>query len=60
MVTTPGAEAFTRAEFVIDDGVRGLRQTADHPLPTTTLRRSTPSDEQIVADTIREETHGSA
>ncbi|MBW8732433.1 MAG: alkaline phosphatase D family protein [Terrabacter sp.] len=60
VVTTPGAEAFTRAEFVIDDGVRGLRQTADHPLPTTTLRRSTPSDEQIVADTIREETHGSA
>jgi alkaline phosphatase D len=60
VVTTPGAEAFTRAEFVIDDGVRGLRQTADHPLTATTLRRSTPSEEQIVADTIREETHGSA
>ncbi|WP_083707087.1 alkaline phosphatase D family protein [Intrasporangium flavum] len=60
VVTTPGAEAFTRAEFVIDDGVRGLRQTADNPLPASaSLRRSTPTDEQVVADTIREETHGS-
>ena len=64
VVTTPGADAFTRAEFVLDDGVRGLRQTVDNPLPPATARRSgptaspAPTDEQIVADTIREETHG--
>jgi alkaline phosphatase D len=58
VVSSPGAEAFTRAEFVIDDGVRGLRQTADNPLPSLAARRAAPSDEQIIADTIREETHG--
>ena len=64
VVTTPGAEVFTRAEFVLDDGERGLRQTADNPLPATAARRSAvapvtaaPSDAQIVADTVREETH---
>ena len=58
VVSTPGAEAFTRAEFVIEDGVRGLRQTADNPLPSLAARRAAPSDDQIIADTIREETHG--
>ena len=60
-VTTAGAEAFTRAEFVIEDGVRGLQQTADSPLGSFARSRvAAPSDEQIVADTIREETHGAA
>lgn len=60
-VTTAGAEAFTRAEFVIEDGVRGLQQTADNPLGSVARSRvAAPSDEQIVADTIREETHGAA
>ena len=58
VVTAPNAEAFTRAEFVIDDGVRGLRQTLDNPLPSLAARRAAPSDDQIIADTIREETHG--
>ena len=66
-VTTPGAEVFTRAEFVLDDGERGLRQTADNPLPSPAARRSAvapvtvaPSDAQIIADTVREETHATA
>jgi len=59
VVTTPGAEVFTRATFVIEDGVRGLQRTADHPLPTRpALRSSLPSDAQIIEDTIREETGG--
>lgn len=74
-VKTPGAEVFTRAEFVIEDRVRGLQQTDDNPstpiaagATATSARTSAaksgaraaaaPSDEQIIADTIREETHG--
>lgn len=62
-VTTPGAEAFTRATFVIDDGERGLRQVQGSPLPPATQRSLAPggvSDAEKVADTIREETHGSS
>ena len=54
-VTTPGAEAFTRATFVIEDGVRGLQQEQAAPSPQL---RSGRSDEQKIADTIRAETHG--
>ena len=50
------AEAFTRATFVVDDGVRGMRKVADNPLPTTLARRAPRSEEQIIADTIEAET----
>jgi alkaline phosphatase D len=53
VVTTPDAEAFTRASFVIEDGVRGLNQTADSPIQS--VRRSAPSDDQIIEDTLRNE-----
>ncbi len=58
-VSVPGEQAFTRASFVVDDGVRGMRQVADNPLPLARADRSlrTPtSDAQIVADTIKAET----
>jgi len=53
-VTTPDAPIFTRASYVVEDGVRGMHQVADHPLPS--FARSGRSDEQVIADTIREET----
>ncbi len=58
-VTAPGAEAFTRATFVLEDQVRGLQQVQDNPLPADVTARMAPrTDEQKIADTIREETHG--
>jgi alkaline phosphatase D len=58
-VTQPGAPVFTRASFTLQDGVRGLQQTADNPLPARSLaRRALPGDEQVIADTVREETGG--
>lgn len=53
-VTTPGAEAFTRATFVLEDGVRGLQQVQAAPQPQL---RSARTDEQKIADTIASETH---
>ncbi|MBM6406074.1 alkaline phosphatase D family protein [Phycicoccus sp. CSK15P-2] len=53
-VTSPDAEVFTRATFVLEDGERGLRQVQDAPVPSL---RSARTDEQKIADTIREETH---
>lgn len=53
-VTSPGAPVFTRAQYVLEDGVRGMRQTASDPLLAT--RRQAPSDEKIVADTLEAET----
>ncbi|MDG4840864.1 hypothetical protein O7631_30430 [Micromonospora sp. WMMD967] len=38
----PGAPAYTRASFVIEDRVPGLHQTADNPLPSA-LRGAPPS-----------------
>ena len=55
-VTEAGAEVFTRAQFTIEDRVAGLQQTADNPLPTA--RVAARSKGQVIADTIREETHG--
>jgi alkaline phosphatase D len=55
LVTTPGAEVFTRRSYVIEDGVRGLQQTADAPAPVALAARP-PSAEQIIADTIAQET----
>ncbi|PRY53999.1 alkaline phosphatase D [Knoellia remsis] len=54
-VTTPGAEAFTRATFVIEDGVPGLQEVQAAPRPE---RMSSRTDAQKIADTIRAETHG--
>ncbi|KAA1425661.1 alkaline phosphatase D family protein [Nocardioides antri] len=55
-VSEPGAAAFTRATFVIEDGVRGLQAEG------TSLRsrrtNDAPDRERIVRDTIREETKG--
>ncbi len=50
------AAAFTRATFVVDNGVRGMRKVADNPLPAALAARAPRNDEQIVADTIEAET----
>jgi alkaline phosphatase D len=58
-VSVPGEQAFTRASFVVDDGVRGMRQVADNPLPTARADRSLRaprSDAAIIADTLEAET----
>lgn len=55
-VTTPGAEAFTRATFVVEDGSNRLEQVQSAPRASTL--RSARSDADKVADTIREELHG--
>ena len=56
VVTTPGSSVFTRRSYVLQDGVRGLVQTADQPLPAASLVNPRPSDAQIIADTIAQET----
>ena len=56
VVTAPGSSVFTRRSYVLQDGVRGLVQTADQPLPATSLVNPRPSDAQIIADTIAQET----
>lgn len=55
-VSVKGAAAFTRATFVVDDGVRGMRQTYDNPSP---LRSSFAprSDAQKIRDTLEAESH---
>lgn len=53
-VTSPGAPVFTRAQYVLEDEVRGMQQTASDPL--LAIRRQAPTDAQIIADTLREET----
>ena len=52
VVTTPDAAAFTRATYVVEDGVPGLQEVAANPRRT---RNAVPSDEQIIADTIEAE-----
>ena len=51
---------FTRARFVVDDGVPGMRQTFDNPLPTQGANlRALPAprtDAQKIADTLEAET----
>ncbi len=55
-VTTEGADVFTRRSYVVEDRVRGLQQTADNPLPASSAaRRRLPSDAEIIADTIEQE-----
>ena len=58
VVTTPGAEAFTRATFVLGDRERGLVQVQDAPMASAVARGTARSDADKVADTVREETHG--
>ncbi|WP_343900941.1 alkaline phosphatase D family protein, partial [Nocardioides aquaticus] len=56
-VTDRDAEAFTRAEWKVEDGVPGARRVSDSPLPAgSAARRRVPSDAEIVADTIEQET----
>jgi alkaline phosphatase D len=55
-VGVKGAAAFTRATFVVDDGVRGLRQTYDNPgrLRSALAPRS---DAQKIRDTLEAGSH---
>jgi alkaline phosphatase D len=55
VVTSPGSAVYTRRSYVLQDGVRGLVQTYDTPLPAQSLANARPSDEQIIADTIEQE-----
>jgi alkaline phosphatase D len=52
-VTTAGAEAHTRATFVIEDRVPGLHQIGDEPTPGSSLRAA-PGD--LGAATVEQET----
>ncbi len=55
-VSVPDAPAFTRASFVLDDGMRGMRQTSDNPVPAR--RALAPrSDAQKIRDTLAAESH---
>ncbi|HET8959402.1 alkaline phosphatase D family protein [Nocardioides sp.] len=62
-VTQPGAPVFTRAQFVVEDGVRGMNQTQDNP--SASVRRIGPSAQtapdpaQMVRNTLRDETGNS-
>jgi alkaline phosphatase D len=54
-VATPGAEAYTKATYVIEDGVPGLNQTYLRPYqPVSTLAAK--SDEQVIRETVEQET----
>ncbi len=55
-VKVKGAAAFTRASFVVDDGIRGMRQTVDSP--SAALSKLAPrTDAQKIRDTLRTESH---
>jgi alkaline phosphatase D len=53
-VTVKGAAAFTRARFVVDDGVRSARQTFNNP-SRTRATIAPRSDAEKIRDTIRTE-----
>lgn len=55
-VSEPGAPAFSRAKFVVDDGVRGLRQTYDNP-SRVAAGLAPRSDAQKIRDTLEAESH---
>ena len=55
-VSVKDAPAFTRARFVVDDGVRGMRQTFDNPSAARTALAPR-SDAQKIADTLATESH---
>ncbi len=59
-VSTPDAPVFTRASFVVDDGVRGMRQTRDAPLSVGASLGAAPAprtDAQKIRDTLEAESH---
>jgi alkaline phosphatase D len=53
-VSTQGAEAFTRATYVVEDGVRGMQQVSE---ARRSLRAPEVAKERIVRDTLRAERH---
>lgn len=56
-VSTPGAPAYTRASFVIEDRVPGLHQTYDRPLdPIAARSPADPTDQHRAQHTINQET----
>jgi alkaline phosphatase D len=55
-VSEPGAPAFSRAKFVVDDGVRGMRQTYDNP-SRVGASLAPRSDAQKIRDTLESESH---
>ena len=55
-VTVKGLAAFTRARFVVDDGVRGMRKTYDGPTPAR-AQLAPRSDAQKIRDTVASESH---
>jgi alkaline phosphatase D len=56
-VSVKGAAAFTRASFAVDDGVRGMRQTADNPIPAGRAKVAPSTDAQKIRDTLAAEGH---
>ena len=58
-VTVKDASAFTRATFVVDDGVRGMRQTFDNPSRAASAGAviAPRSNAEKIRDTIRSESH---
>lgn len=51
-VMVPDAEVFRRASFVIDDGVRGLRQTYDGPPAAAPARELTEAERRAAIDAL--------
>ncbi|MEU7857762.1 alkaline phosphatase D family protein [Nonomuraea sp. NPDC049141] len=49
----PGAEAYTRATFVVEDGVPGVQQTYLRPLDPSVLARRVTVDETVRLETER-------
>jgi alkaline phosphatase D len=56
-VSVPDQPAYTRARFVVDDRVRGMRKTYDNPLPAARAFTAPRSDAQKIRDTLDLESH---
>ncbi len=54
-VSEPGASAFTRASFVVEDGVPGMHRVGR--VPRRAQRAPSRSPEQIIQDTLEQEGH---
>jgi alkaline phosphatase D len=55
-VTVKNAAAFTRARYVVDDGVRGMRKTLDNPAQSRSALAPS-SNAQKIRDTLESESH---
>ncbi len=57
-VSAEGDKAFTRATFVVEDGVPGLQQASSREVPSEVAARvaPAPAPRTVVADTIEQET----